>query len=149
MTRKPYTPGRTFIGKLSMGSDLVASLSRIAQEEEITVGTIALSGVVEAPVLTRREEGSDMDALIRYDGRWEIGAGSGTISQFKGRSMARVGGVLSNGNGDVICGTLAVGSIVHACEVVITEFVGGGALLRDFDPDTGRPSWKGAPLDGM
>ena len=41
--------------------------------------------------------------------------------------------------------TVTLGTIVHACEVVITELE-GGTLSRDFDPGTGLPLWRDTSL---
>jgi predicted DNA-binding protein with PD1-like motif len=70
---------------------------------------------------------------------------SGTISQFKGRSMARLNGVLAFADGSTVGGSIGIGTLAYACEVVITELL-GGTLTRDFDPDTGLPLWKGGSL---
>jgi predicted DNA-binding protein with PD1-like motif len=70
---------------------------------------------------------------------------SGTISQFKGRSMARLSGTLVGSGGAMIAGSIGLGTRAHACEVVITEYV-GGTLTRDFDIDTGLPLWKESSL---
>ncbi len=143
MTRKPYTQGRTFIGRLAGGDDLVATVTRIANEEGIKVGTIAAHGMLEGCVVSRINTETGMQEIVVYEGRMEIGSGSGTISQFKGRSMGRINAVLVARDGSIIAGTLSIGCQVYACEVVITEYTGGGVLSRDFDAETGLPLWKG------
>lgn len=143
MPAKPYTPGRTFIGRLERGADLVATITRIANAEGVKVGTVSVHGLIDGCALSRIDPASGLQETIRMEGRFEIGHTSGTISQFKGRSMVRLNGVLAAEEGTLVAGTLAPGCLVHACEVVITEYTGGGVLSRDFDPETGLPLWKG------
>ncbi len=143
MPAKPYSSARTFIGRLERGADLVATITRIANEEGVKVGTVAVHGFIDGCTLSRVDPATGLPETIRLEGRFEIGHMSGTISQFKGRSMARLNGVLAGEGGAILAGTLAPGSLVHACEVVITEYTGGGVLSRDFDPETGLPLWKG------
>lgn len=145
MTRKPHTTNRVFIGRLPSGVDLVGAITRIANEEEIKVGTVVVHGSVQRAVLTIQNQESTMSEPLERDGGWEIAAMSGTISQFKGRSLARLNGVLAQHDGTVIGGTVALGTIVYACEVVITELQ-GATLSRDFDMETGLPLWKPASL---
>lgn len=145
MTRKPHTISRVFIGRLPSGVDLVGAITRIANEEEIKVGTVVVHGSVQRAVVTVQNQESKLSETVERDGGWEIAAMSGTISQFKGRSLARLNGVLAHHNGTVIGGTVAIGTVVHACEVVITELQ-GATLSRDFDLETGLPLWKATSL---
>lgn len=145
MTRKPHTINRVFIGRLPSGVDLVGAITKIANEEEITVGTVAVHGLVQRAVLTIQNQESKLSERVERDGGLEIAAMSGTISQFKGRSLARLNGVLATRDGALIGGTVALGTLVHACEVVITE-LHGATLSRDFDMETGLPLWKAASL---
>jgi predicted DNA-binding protein with PD1-like motif len=145
MNRKAYTQERVFIGRLPQGSDLLASVTRIANEEGIKVGSVSIHGSVMRAVLTVFDQQEKFLKTIECEEGMEIATMSGTISQFKGRSMARLNGVLAAVDGTVIGGVLALGTIVYACEAVITEF-SGGTLSRDFDMDTGLPLWKETSL---
>jgi predicted DNA-binding protein with PD1-like motif len=145
MSRKPYTQGRTFIGRLPKGADLVAAITRVANEEGIRTGTVTVHGSVERAALSVPDQNGGMPLNIERDGGLEIASVSGTISQFKGRSMARLNGVFAAGDGSPIGGLLTIGTVVHACEVVITELE-GGTLSRDFDPATGLPLWRDTSL---
>lgn len=145
MTRKPYQQGRIFIGRLPQGADLVAAVTRIANDEAIKLGTVTVHGAVERAAIARIDAATRMQQTVEYDGVMEIAAMSGTISQFKGRSMARLEGTLALDDGRLIGGMITVGTVAHACEVVITELL-GGVLTRDFDAATGRPLWKESSL---
>ena len=145
MSRKPYTQGRIFIGRLPKGADLVAAVTRVANEESIKLGTVVVHGTVERASLAVLDQESGTTRTIERDGGLEIAGMSGTISQFKGRSMARLNGAFASGDGSMIGGLVTIGTIVHACEVVITELE-GGTLSRDFDPGTGLPLWRDTSL---
>lgn len=143
---KPYTPGRTFIGRLESGVDLLETITRIANDEGVKVGTLSAHGIIDTCALSRIDPSTGLQEAIQVEGRFEIGSASGTISQFKGRSMARINGVFAGKDGAIVAGTLAPGCAVYVCEVVITEYTGGGTLSRDFDVETGLPLWKGETL---
>lgn len=141
MTRKPYQQGRIYAGRLPLGADLVTALTRIANEEEVKVGTVAIYGTLSRLTLTIYNHATGSSETIEQEGGLEIANLSGTISQFKGRSMARLSGTFLLPGGGLIGGGVMLGSTIHACEVVITELV-GGTLSRDFDMTTGLPLWK-------
>jgi uncharacterized protein len=145
MNRKTYTPGRVYIGRLPAGADLLAGITRIANEEEIKAGTVTIHGTLQRATLTVFDQEAKMQQTVEREEGLEIAAMSGTISQFKGRSMARLNAVLAATDGSVLGGVLALGTKVYACEVVITE-LSGGTLTRDFDPETGLPLWKESSL---
>jgi predicted DNA-binding protein with PD1-like motif len=141
MTRKPYTSGRIFIGRLPKGSDLLGSIARIANEESIKVATVSVHGSVSRVSLTIFDQGTKQQEPIEREEGLEIVSLTGTVSQFKGRSMPKLNGIFAAPGGGLVGGALALGTEVYACEVVIAELE-GGALIRDFDPETGLPLWK-------
>lgn len=138
---KPYQQGRIFIGRIPFGADLLAAVTRIANEQEIKVGTVTVHGMLSRLTLTVFDQATRTSSTLERERGAEITALNGTISQFKGRSMARLSGTFSFSDGSVMGGNLAIGSLVYACEAVITELA-GGVLSRDFDPETGLPLWK-------
>lgn len=144
-TRKPYTQGRVFIGRIALGADLLASITRVANEEEIKAGTVNVYGSVSRLSMTLFDQRTRMQGIAELDEPTDIAHLGGTISQFKGRSMARLSGVFARGDGSTVGGTVTLGTTVYACEVVITEMT-GGTLTRDFDSDTGLPLWKESSL---
>lgn len=145
MTRKPYEAGRIFVGRLPKGADLMAAITKIANEEGVKLGAVSAHGLLERLSISRHNLETRMNEVAEYDGPAEIAALSGTISQFKGRSMARLNGVVVAGDGSLLGGVIALGTVVHACEVVITELL-GGTLTRDFDMETGLALWKPTAL---
>ena len=145
MNRIPYTLGRVYVGRLPRGADLLEALARIANEESIIVGTVVVHGVVERLSLTVFDPATRMPHAITHDAPLEIASMSGTVSQFKARALPRIAGVCVGVDGATRAGTVARGTTVHACEVVITELV-GATLSRDFDAETGLALWKPTSL---
>ena len=138
---KPYEQGRIFAGRIPLGADLLAAVTRIANEQQIKLGTVAVHGMLSNVTLTVFNQATKASTTLERGGGAEITGLAGTISQFKGRSMARLSGTFAFADGSVLGGNLAIGSIVYACEIVITELV-GGVLSRDYDQETGLPLWK-------
>jgi predicted DNA-binding protein with PD1-like motif len=145
MARATYSQGRILIGRLPGGADIVEAITRIANEEEIRLATVEVHGTVARAALTVLDQETRFPVAYERETGMEIGSMSGTISQFKGRSLARLGAVLGAPDGGTIAGTVALGTIAHACEVVIVELI-GGTLTRDFDMATGLPLWRNNAL---
>ncbi|MBS1913695.1 MAG: DNA-binding protein [Bacteroidetes bacterium] len=145
MIRKPYIQGRVFVGRLPGGVDLVAAITHIANEEGIKLASVSAYGILNRVALTQFDAENPLAAPVQHDEPMEIASLSGTISQFKGRSMARLNGVFVPKSGMPIGGSVALGTMVHACEVVISELE-GATLSRDFDMETGLPLWKESSL---
>lgn len=144
MSRIAYQHGRVFVGRLPKGADLVASITRIANEEGIKAGTVAVHGMVSSLALTTRN-GLEQVVPAELGELLEIAGLGGTVSQFKGRSMARIDGAFVRSDGSMTGGLVALGTAVHACELVLTELL-GGTLSRDFDPETGLSLWRANTL---
>ena len=141
MTRKPYTAGRQFIGRLPIGTDIIAAITRIVNDETITVGSVSVHGTVSEAVVTIYDQHQRTPVRHERVEGMEIAAMSGTISTFKGRSMVRLNGLLAALDGSLLGGTIALGTIAFDCEVVISESI-GGTITRDFDEETGLAVWK-------
>lgn len=143
MNRTSYTVGRTFVGRLPKGVDLLEVLTRIVNEEEIRAGRIEVFGSVSSLSLSRLNRETKFSETVTYEEGYDIGSLAGTVSLFKRRSLPRLSGVFSDSAGRIVAGNLMLGTIVFSCEVVLTELV-GGSLSRDFDMETGLPLWKNA-----
>lgn len=141
MKRTEYSIGRTFIGRLPAGIDLLEGLARIANQEEIKVGKIEVFGTVRRLSLTVFNQETRFNETIEREIGHEIAVLSGTISQFKRRSLPKLSGVFTDPAGTTAAGTLALGTLTHSCEAIITE-LHGGLLSRDFDMESGLPLWK-------
>lgn len=145
MKRTAYAIGRTFIGRLPADIDLLEGLTRIVNQEEIKVGRIEVFGSVKKLAVTIFNQETRFGETVERETGHDIAVLSGTVSQFKRRSLPRMSGVFTDSSGHSVAGTLALGTITHSCEVVITELT-GGLLSRDFDMESGLPLWKSNAL---
>ena len=133
------------MGRLPKGADLLATITRIANDEGIRAASVTAHGAVARATLALFDQATKTPRTIEREEGMEIASMSGTISQFKGRSMARLNCVLAGSDGTVVGGVVAIGTLVYACEVEIVELL-GGTLSRDFDMETGLPLWKDGSL---
>jgi hypothetical protein len=137
----PYSPGRTFIFKLEPEADLLASITRFANDEGVKVGRVSAIGAVTNASFSYFNQETKVYQPMEVPGRFEIVSCSGNISQFKQRSFAHLHIVFADSEGRAFGGHLAPGTTVFACEVILDELL-GGTLTRDFDPETGLAGWK-------
>ena len=140
MPPSTYTPGRTIVGRLKHGADLLTELTRIVNDERIMMGTImGIGGLKRAAVAFLDQKTKEYERL-EFDEPFEIVSMSGTVSRMKHRAFPHVHVALSDRAGRVVGGHLVQGCEVWACEVVITELA-GPVLTRDFDEETGLSLW--------
>ena len=141
MSTSTYSTTRVILGRLRHGADLLAELTRIANDEQIVTGTITgLGGLKRGAVAFLNQETKEYER-IEFNEPMEIVSMIGNISRFKQRAFPHVHVALSNRQGQVFGGHLVQGSEVWACEVEIRELA-GPTLSRDFDPETGLSLWK-------
>ncbi len=143
--RTIYGEGRIFVGRIGRGEDLLGRVTAILNEEEIRLGQIAVHGHLTRLVLSRHNPADPFAAEMDLQAPCDITVCSGTVSLFKRRALPQLAGLFVEPEGTLHAGTIRPGTIVHACEIVITELT-GGSLSRDFDEETGLPLWKGAIL---
>jgi predicted DNA-binding protein with PD1-like motif len=141
MTRSIYTTKRTFIGRLPHGADLLESITKIVNEENIRVGKVTAIGAVQNGAVSYYDQTTKQYERIEFDKPMEILSCIGNVSVFKQRSMVHCHIVFSDREGKCFGGHLANGCTVFACEIIIEELE-GDRLLRDFDETTGLPLWQ-------
>ncbi len=140
MASSNYTVKRTILGRLKHGGDLLGEITRIVNDEHITMGTImGIGGLKRAAVAFLNQTTKEYER-IEIEESLEIVSLTGTISRMKQRSFPHVHVALSDRAGHMYGGHLVQGCEIWACEVVITELE-GGVLSRDFDADTGLSLW--------
>lgn len=145
MTRTVYKSGRVFAGGLPKGADLLEAITVVANEEGIKTAVVHVFGEVSSLAISQFDQDAMLPQTTERNEGHTIASLSGTISTFKRRSLARLSGVFAARGGALFGGTVALGTTVYACEVVIEE-IDGASFSRDFDMQTGLPLWKGARL---
>lgn len=132
--------GRTIMGKLAHGADLLAELTDICSREGIGLGRVEALGAVQKARVgfynqSRREyEFHDLDQPL------EITKLAGNVSVKLGRPIVHAHVTLADSHGRAFGGHLAEGTIVFACEFIIEAFE-GPELARGEDDQTGLPLW--------
>ena len=128
------------MGKLSHGSDLLAELTGICTQKNITLGRIEALGAVRKARLgfynqeTRQYEFHELDQAL------EIVQLVANVSLKAGKPFVHAHVTLSDSNGAAYGGHLAPGTLVFACEFVIEAFDGPN-FERNHDEETGLPLW--------
>lgn len=146
--RIPYTQQNTFIGRLPHNSDVLGHITKLLNEEKIKVGEVKLYGFLQNLVLSEfnfETKFTDQKEVENAHGLVEICSLSGVVSMFKGRASVNLSGVFKLQSGNIVCGSVGLGTRSYACEAIITVF-DGATLSRDFDSETSLPLWKNAEL---
>ncbi|ACB85597.1 PPC domain-containing DNA-binding protein [Natranaerobius thermophilus] len=140
MKVKEFKQGRTFMGRLPKGEDLLTSIEAIAKEKEIKVARVELIGVVENAVVGFFQHDKKQYKPIKIDEHMEIVNAVGNISQKDGEIKAHIHITLGDQDGNTYSGHLMEGSNIFAGEIVMQELV-GPELHRKYDESTGISLW--------
>jgi len=139
----PLIEGRTFIGRLSHGADLLAALNEFCQEKDIRLGALSVIGAVTGGRLGFYNQNTKKYIeSLRLDERLEIVSCQGNISLKERVPFVHAHVILANDKGETFSGHLVPGCTLFAAEYIIKEYT-GGELARDFDAQTGLFLWSG------
>lgn len=138
---KPAESKHIFIGKLDHGADLLEELTNICKEKNINLGKVEALGAVQKVNLGYYDQTKKQYNFFEIDKHLEITNLIGNISLKDGQPMVHAHITVSDSEGKAFGGHLAPGTIVFACEFIITV-LDGPKLTRDHDEVTGLPLWK-------
>ena len=134
-------PGRSFMGRLAKGDDLLQALENFCQEQQITLGEVrALGAVTRARVGFYNQEERKY-YFLDLEQPLEILALVGNISLKDGKPMVHAHVTLGDAAGRACGGHLAPGTMVFACEFAVHEYQAEQMLARQDDPETGLMLW--------
>ena len=134
-------PGRSFMGRLAKGDDLLQSLEKLCREHDITLGEIRAVGAVTRARVGYYDQGKREYNFLELDQPLEILALVGNISLKDGQPMVHAHVTLGDGTGRTYGGHLGEGTPVFACEFAIYEHLADQTLTRQLDPETGLTLW--------
>jgi len=134
-------PGKTFIGKLKFGGDLLGELTSVCEENYIRLGRVEALGAVKKARVGFYDQQAREYNFLEIDKPLEITKLIGNISLRDGKPMVHAHITLSDSQGNAYGGHLAPGTIVFACEFIINSY-DGLDYVRDYDEQTGLPLWK-------
>ena len=136
-----YSVKRTVIGQIGRDKDLYNEITRIAQDNNISVGRITGMGAVQSAKLAYYDQKTMKYYDIVIGEAMEIVSLYGNISTKEGKTFVHANVVISDEKGNGKVGHLLPGGTpVFACEIVIEEF-DGPELIREFDEKTGLALW--------
>ncbi len=137
-------PGRTFMGRLAKGDDLLQALEKLCQEQKITLGEVRALGAVTGAQVGFYNQAERKYYFLEFDQPLEILALVGNISLKDGKPMVHAHVTLADAAGRAFGGHLAAGTPVFACEFAIFEYLADQVLARQNDPETGLMLWPPA-----
>ena len=134
-------PGRMFIGRFTNGADLLLSLTRFCQKEQIRLGAFSAIGALTGVNLGYYDQDAKKYVNCRtLDKKLEITSCSGNISMMDGEIFVHAHICLADHQGTAYGGHLMPGSTIFAVEYCFRELC-GGELERIHEPITGLRLW--------
>lgn len=131
---------KALMGRLSYGEDMLEELTDICRRERIALAQIKAIGAVKRAKLGYYNQAERVYNLFDINKPLEITNLSGNISLKDGVPMIHAHLTLADREGRAFGGHLAPGTIVFACEFIIS-ILDGQSFDREFDEETGLPLW--------
>ncbi len=135
-----YKRGRTFMGRIPYGEDVLDSLTGFVREKGIKKGRLQMIGAVQRAVVGFYDSRSGKYVDIVYDKSMEVLSLTGNISVKDGEPFVHAHVTLGDEQGRSFGGHLMGGTVVFAAEFIIEEFQGED-LERKHDQTTGLALW--------
>jgi predicted DNA-binding protein with PD1-like motif len=133
-------PGRTFVGRLATGSDLVREIERQCAEQGVLAATVSVIGAVRRARFAYYEQDEHRYLELSSEAHHEITGFVANVSVRDGRPFLHAHATFADVAGGTIGGHLLHGVEVFAAEVVITELA-DVSLVRRHDEETGLALW--------
>jgi len=134
------TGGRTFVGRLEMGDDLVESIERFCVEREIRAAWVSAIGAVQHASFAYYEQDELRYLELESDQHHEIIGFIGNISIRDEKPFLHAHATFGSRSGSTAGGHLLHGCLVFAAEVTIREMT-GVELVRHPDEVSGLALW--------
>jgi hypothetical protein len=129
------------ICRLPMDSDLIVTLNQLCAQRNLTRGSVSLIGAVQRAVLGYYRQDEQKYVSVELDEHLEIISGIGNISLKDGQPFVHLHLGLSREDCTMLGGHCMPGTIIYACEAILTPLPGRD-LIRELDTPTGLPLWK-------
>lgn len=128
--------GRTFIGRLKKGDDLLEALTHLCTEANIRLGKIQAIGAVSKACVGFYLQEAREYVTLDNDYHQEIISLQGNVSIKDGQPNIHVHLALSNGQGKLYGGHLMEGTVVFSCEYIINEYIPTIDVKEDSEDQT-------------
>ena len=119
-TYNEVKPKRSFIGKLTYDADLLEELTGVCEKEGIRLGCVQAIGAVKKARVGFYDQQQRKYCFLEIDENLEITNLIGNISIRDGKPMVHAHITLSDSKGRSFGGHLSDGTIIFACEFIIT-----------------------------
>ncbi len=133
---------RRIMGRLSMGDDVLAALTKCCELHNVRLGEVRALGAVSKARFGFYDQSVRKYHFIELDKHLEITSVIGNISLKDGKPFIHAHVTFTDDKGTALGGHLAEGTIVFACEYVIHEYQSDQIPERGYDEETGLFLWK-------
>jgi predicted DNA-binding protein with PD1-like motif len=132
--------GRTFVGRLAKGSDLMAEIERICAEHDIRAGWVSVLGAVSHAAYAYYEQTDQRYLELSSETHHEIAGFVGNVSLRDGKPFLHAHGTFADETGAAVGGHLLPGITVFVGEFTIREMT-GVELVRTHKEEFGLALW--------
>ncbi len=133
-------PGRTFIGRVATGADLVDEIERICAEQGILAAEVTVVGAVSHAAYAYYVQDEQRYAELSSDVHHELAGFVGNVSMRDDKPFLHAHCTFANRSGGTVSGHLLHGTTAFVAEVIINEWT-DLSLVRTHDEATGLALW--------
>jgi predicted DNA-binding protein with PD1-like motif len=134
------TQGRSWVGRLETGDDLVEEIERFCVEHEVRAAWVSAVGAVKRASFAYYEQDERRYLELGSDEHHEISGFVGNVSMRDARPFLHAHATFAARNGATVGGHLLLGCEVFVAEIAIREMT-GVELVRTPDEVTGLALW--------
>lgn len=134
------TPGRSLVGRLATGADLVEELERVCAERDVRAAWVSVVGAVQRATFAYLDQERSRYIELASDTHHEIAGFVANVSMRDGRPYLHAHATFADVAGSTVGGHLLAGCPVWVAEVTIREMT-GVELERTPDEVTGLALW--------
>jgi predicted DNA-binding protein with PD1-like motif len=133
-------PGRTFVGRLERGSDLLDGIERICAERKVAAAWVSVIGAVSHSAYAYYDQAEHRYLEMSSDTHHEIAGFVGNISLRDGKPFLHAHATFADETGACVGGHLLKGITVFVGEFTIREMT-GVELVRTHQEEFGLAMW--------
>ena len=134
------SPGRTWVGRLETGDDLVEEIERVCAEHDVRAAWVSAIGAVKRASFAYYEQDERRYLELASDEHHEITGFVGNVSIRHDRPFLHAHATFGARSGGTVGGHLLRGCEVFAAEITIREMT-GVELMRTPDEVSGLALW--------
>ncbi len=141
ITASEFEQGRSFLGRLPHGKDLIASIEGFCAENALPMAVFSIIGAVTSVTLGSYDQEQQVYVTFKKDERLEIVHCTGNVSLKEGKPTVHAHGVFADMEGSTMGGHVFSETTVFAGEIFLHE-LSGTPLEREYDEQTGLFLWN-------